>query len=223
MSSHIAGAIKAPWREDCGLARLFLGGLCMIIPILCFVPIGYNSEYLNKMMNGKDYLGNIFQNGSKSFVIGAKKFIGEFLLIIPFLLIGYILTMILHNTPIVYIITRILLNILCACITFIMYISFACDFKILSMVDFGRAYNIAKESPKKLLIMLIQLSIIYIIYGMLILIASLIATLIPIIGKIIAIVFLPSLFFAIFISTNNLIGQFSGKSAYIQSIKQDLA
>lgn len=222
MSITVREALKRPWQKDAGYLRMFLGGLCLFVPILCFVPMGYISEYLNKMMNNKDYLGNIFQNGKKCFIIGVKQFIGSILLAIPFVIINYILTMLLQNYIVIHILAQITLNIIWGYITFVMCISFACDFQILSMVDFERAQKIIKEAPKKLILTYLKVILACIVYAILLIIASIIAPLIPIIGIIIYIAICPTLLFAAITATSQITGKFASGSTLIQSIKQDL-
>ena len=236
MSIDLIGALKAPWRKDCGFARLFLGGLCMLIPFLAFVPIGYIAEYLNKLINGKDELGNIFQHGSKSFVIGGKLFIGFLLLNIPYFLMYLILAMCLsENHPFAYMGLSSLISIIWSLIAMLMLLCFGIDLKILSAVDFERAINIVKEAPSKVFIMLLLSFIVSIIYSF--------ATIIPyiacflfagifaaiglaplsIILVIIGIIILLTIGFAMSIAMYNIMGQYARESQYIQSIKKELA
>lgn len=235
MSLDLVGALKAPWQKDCGFARIFLGGLCMMIPFLAFVPMGYLAEYLNKLINGKEELGNIFQHGSKSFVIGAKMFLGFVLLNIPYFLIYGILVFALSEKhPILYLGLISLLSLVWCVIPVIMMLSFATDFKILSAVDFDRAVKIIKENPVKIFVAVLLSIVISIVYSLLLAIpyiASfafagiavgmglyLLAPVFVIAG--LAILF--TITFAMCVSIYNILGQFARESQYIQAIKQEL-
>lgn len=237
MSLDLISALKAPWRKDFGFARLFLGCLSMGVPILCFVPMGYVAEYINKMMNGNDELGNIFQHGSKSFVIGLKLFLGLLLLAIPYFLVILILAFVLgDNHPFLHQAIGLVLELIFAFICTIMIISFSCDFKILSMVDFQRAINIVKENPTKALMMGLFVLLISIIYSIVFIVPAILfaiivpmsislrlPVIIPAILVIIAIILVFILIFASIISMYNISGQYARESQYIQSIKKELA
>ncbi len=231
MSIDIAKAFKAPWNRDGGFARMFLGGLVSGIPILNFVTFGYLMEYLNRLINGKEELGNIFQHGSKSFVTGFKYIVG-LILFFAFFVAGEIIVHLLFAKSVPFI-SSLLINLLsfvCSLFLILMMINFAKDNKILSMIDFKQAYSLINSKDKAinfviLFIMIIVVQIVYIIP------ISIIAVICALIGAMLfksvmfvalllfmiaLVIVLAPLSFAMVVTMFNMIGQFAQKTLALQ-------
>ncbi len=230
MNIDIIKAIKAPWAKDGGFARMFLGGLVSCIPILNFVTGGYLVEYLDRLINGREELGNIFKNGSASFVIGFKYFVGAILLAVPFVLIELILYMAFAKSAAgLYMLLCNILSFVNSILLILLSINFARNTKILAMVDFQAAFSLINTKDKAInfLILYIMNIVVYIVYiipiFIIVLFAGLIGALflksaafLAIILFIIAAVIIVALAFAMMVTITNMIGQFAQKSLALQ-------
>ena len=230
MSIDIVKAFKAPWAKDGGFARMFLGGLVFCIPILNFITVGYLMEYLNRLINGKEELGNIFQHGSKSFVTGFKYIVGFILFLAIFIAIVIIVHLLFaKSVPFIFNLLIDLLSFVCSLFIFLMMINFAKSNKILSIIDFKQAYNLINSKDKAinfviLFIMNIVVQIVYLIP------ISIIAVICAFIGVMlfksvmfvsillfmIALIIVLALHFAMVVTMFNMIGQFAQKSLALQ-------
>lgn len=231
MSIDLVKAIKSPWQKDGGIARMILGGLVLAIPILWFVSLGYLIEYINKIINGNEELGNVFKHGSRSFVIGFKYFVGLILLLIPFLIIDFIFNMIMADRhPVIYWCLFNLLQIIFMVISFMMTINFALDYKVLSMVDFQRALLLIKGNVLQFIIAFIFNSLVQVVYMIPLIIlvfivcalavAVAVVPLISIILILLMIITAIALIFASLIASYNVMGQFAKESPAIEQMKQ---
>ena len=230
MYLDIAKAFKAPWAKDGGFSRMFLGGLVSCIPILNLVTGGYLVEYLGRIINGNEQLGNIFQHGGKSFVTGFKYVVGIILFAIPFVIIELILYMALGKSAAgLCMLLGNLLSLVYSIMLILLSINFAKNTKILAMVDFQAAFSLINTKDKAInfLILYIMNIVVYIVYSIPIIIIALIAgflgvlftqlaAFISIILFIIAGVLVLALAFSMAVTIINMIGQFAQKSIEIQ-------
>ncbi len=226
MYLDIAKAFKAPWNKDGGAARMFLGGLVSLIPILNFVTCGYLIEYLNRFINKDENLGNIFQHGGKSFVTGFKYFVGLILLAIPFIIMEIVFYLIFSkSSSFLYNMLANILSLLYSIIFLLMTINFAKSNKILSMVDFQEAYNLINSKDKLInfAILFLMTTVTQIVYAIPICIIAFIvglisalfiksAMLVVILLIIIAFIAVLMLAFAMAVTMFNMIGQFARNS-----------
>lgn len=230
MSIDIVRAIKSPWQKDGGLFRMFLGGLVYCIPFLGFIAQGYLMEYLKKVSEGEEKLGNIFEHGAKSFVIGFKYFIGFMLILIPFIIFTFVLGLLVcQNSQILTELILQIFNIVLMIFITILSIIFTTDFKIESFLNLNAAMSLIKENPVKFVIALVFSFVVQLIYTIL---AGLIGVILAILGPIFAkipliaillvvsaIFFLGVFIFASLVSTMNILGQYAYESSYIKTLK----
>ncbi len=231
MSIDIVRAIKAPWQNGGGFWRMLLGALVFCVPILGFISQGYLVEYLKKVSEGREQLGNIFEHGSQSFVTGFKYFVGWVLLFIPVGILVFIFAMLIGKDS-KFMLESIYqgINIIFMIVVFIMTISFCTDFKISSFLNFKNGYLIIKENPTKFIVacafsILVQLFYILCIAVAGIVLAFFIPLLmqIPLFGIIlvIAMIFLTgAIMFANAVAITHIMGQFAAESKYFAQLKQ---
>ena len=226
MYLDIVKAFKSPWNKDGGAARMFLGGLVSIIPILNFITCGYLVEYLSRFINGDENLGNIFQHGGKSFVTGFKYIVGVILLAIPFIIMEIIFYLIFaKSSSFLYSMLGNILSLLYSLMITLMTINFAKTNKILSMVDFQSACNLINSKDKAInfailflmttvtqIVFAIPICIIAFIVGLISALFIKSAMLVVILLIIIAFIAVLMLAFAMAVTMFNMMGQFARNS-----------
>ena len=151
MSIDFKKALKAPASIDGWGLKLFIGGLINLVPILNFATMGYWVEYLINFMNGKDELpGGASDNLNTNFITGAKMIVGCIILGIIFLLITFVASLVLAKLKFLALIIVTLLELVMMFATLFLVMGFAVDKKILSMLDFNRAFALTKHQiPEK--------------------------------------------------------------------------
>lgn len=210
MSIDLVRALKAPANIDGWLLKILIGGLLYLIPILCFVPMGYWTEYLINVMNGKDELpGGPSDNFSANFITGAKMFVGCVIIGIVLAVVMTVSIFVLAKLKIVGVLLTSALEFILTFLSIFLVMSFAIDKKILSMIDVARAMKIVKGNPETLNFILLMLLLIVIYLTVMgICIATVIAS-----------ILVPFLSYAMGISMFNLVGQYMQYSPYVAELK----
>ena len=231
MSIDIVRAIKAPWQNGGGFWRMLLGALVFCVPILGFISQGYLVEYLKKVSEGREQLGNIFEHGSQSFVTGFKYSVGWVLLFIPVCILMFVFAMFIGKDS-KFMLESIyqIINIIFMIVLFVMTISFCTDFKISSFLNFKNGYLIIKENPAKFVIACVFCILTQFIYTLCVAFAGVILAIsipflmqIPLFGIIlvIAMIFLTgAIMFANAVAITHIMGQYAAESKYFAQLKQ---
>ncbi len=210
MSIDFMKALKAPVSVEGWPLKTFIGGLIYLVPFLNFAAFGYFVEYFINMLKGNENLpGGPSDNLGKNFVTGAKLVVGYIIIGVILTILTIIIALLFSKIQAVAMLLTLVLEIVLGVAVIFLTMGFALDKKILSMVDFKRAMNIAKGNPDTLMFIVYAI-LIGIIYGLLMTVCAFL---------IIPIILIPFLAYTASISWYNLMGQYAQKSPYILAIK----
>ena len=199
MSFDFVKTLKAPLNVDGWFVKLLIGGILLCVPIANFIVIGYCVKYLKKLINKEDSLPDYGDLGGL-FVSGFKFFVGSIVYMIPFGLLIFILSMLLSKAAVTAAILTLVLELVAGILILPMIINFALDEKILSMVDFEKAFCFLKNSVKDFLFLIVYIVLLYIVYMIIIFVCSI---------TLVGLVLVPFLAYAMSLSLYNLLGQYA--------------
>lgn len=209
MSIDFIKVLKAPADIDNWLLKILIGGLIYLIPVLCFVAMGYWTEYLINFMHGSDKLPDgPSDNIAKNFITGAKMFAGCLILGV---IIGLILACVayaLAKLKCLALFIVMVLQLIMLFISLFLVMSFATDKKILSMIDLKKAAEIVKGNPETAYFILFML-LLFVIYSAVMGVCC---------ATVAGAVFLPFLSYALGVSMFNLMGQYVQSSPNLEQL-----
>lgn len=210
MSLDLVRALKAPFSTKGWFLKSLLAGIAIMIPIVNFIVFGYFIVYLKNVLNEKEELPS-FSNAGELFGIGFKCFLGCILLAIPCILLLFIIASFIGSpseviiklaSPENQLIAQVLSMVVCF-FYYLFELSFAMDYKITSMVNFGRAFKFIQGNALNFVILVLYMFVVTI----LIMLVNMV-----LIITVVGILLLPITIYASYIIINNLVGQF-GRSA----------
>lgn len=208
MSMDFSKVLKAPLASEGWFLKLIIGGILLCIPIVNFIVFGYFVKYLKNVVNGNDALPE-FSDIGKLFVSGLKLVVGGILLFIPLFVLVFILTMIFSkNTALSMLVTGIL-ELVYTFLSLLMMANFSIDEKILSMVDFKRAFLLLKENQN------IGSFILYLVAVYVICIVVTVICAVTLVG----LVLLPFVSYIFMVMIDNLLGQFTKEAPKLAEVK----
>ena len=150
-----------------------------------------------------------FSDIGKLFVSGLKLVVGGILLFIPLFVLVFILTMIFSkNTALSMLVTGIL-ELVYTFLSLLMMANFSIDEKILSMVDFKRAFLLLKENQN------IGSFILYLVAVYVICIVVTVICAVTLVG----LVLLPFVSYIFMVMIDNLLGQFTKEAPKLAEVK----
>lgn len=208
MSMDFSKSLKAAFCGEGWILKLIIGGILLCIPIVNFIVFGYFVKYLKNVVNGNDALPD-FSDIGKLFVSGLKLVVGGILLFIPLFVLVFILTMIFSkNTALSMLVTGIL-ELVYTFLSLLMMANFSIDEKILSMVDFKRAFLLLKENQN------IGSFILYLVAVYVICIVVTVICAVTLVG----LVLLPFVSYIFMVMIDNLLGQFTKEAPKLAEVK----
>lgn len=208
MSMDFSKSLKAAFCGEGWILKLIIGGILLCIPIVNFIVFGYFVKYLKNVVNGNDALPE-FSDIGKLFVSGLKLVVGGILLFIPLFVLVFILTMIFSkNTALSMLVTGIL-ELVYTFLSLLMMANFSIDEKILSMVDFKRAFLLLKENQN------IGSFILYLVAVYVICIVVTVICAVTLVG----LVLLPFVSYIFMVMIDNLLGQFTKEAPKLAEVK----
>lgn len=208
MSMDFSKSLKAAFCGEGWILKLIIGGILLCIPIVNFIVFGYFVKYLKNVVNGNDALPD-FSDIGKLFVSGLKLVVGGILLFIPLFVLVFILTMIFSkNTALSMLVTGIL-ELVYTFLSLLMMANFSIDEKILSMVDFKRAFLLLKENQN------IGSFILYLVAVYVICIVVTVICAVTLVG----LVLLPFVSYIFMLMIDNLLGQFTKEAPKLAEVK----
>lgn len=208
MSMDFSKSLKAAFCGEGWILKLIIGGILLCIPIVNFIVFGYFVKYLKNVVNGNDALPE-FSDIGKLFVSGLKLVVGGILLFIPLFVLVFILTMIFSkNTALSMLVTGIL-ELVYTFLSLLMMANFSIDEKILSMVDFKRAFLLLKENQN------IGSFILYLVAVYVICIVVTVICAVTLVG----LVLLPFVSYIFMVMIDNLLGQLTKEAPKLAEVK----
>ena len=208
MSMDFSKSLKATFCGEGWFLKLIIGGILFCIPIVNFIVFGYFVKYLKNVVDGKDSLPE-FSDIGKLFVTGLKFIIGGILLFIPLILLVLIFSFLFSKNAMLSMAINALLEIAYTLLSLLMIANFSIDEKILSMVDFQRAFLLLKENSN------IGSFILYLVA---IYVVSIIITVICAVTMV-GLILVPFVMYAVTLMLYNLLGQFTQNAPKLAEVK----